>query len=118
MNGEYFIKEWSSHRGNLIESVNNFDVIDYQQCGFKHIIPIPTVEELEKAYRHDYYTREKPLSLERHREDLEWWNLVYSEWYEILEQYLEEGRRRIFTIVPGLQTSFLMKYLKRGNDEI
>jgi SAM-dependent methyltransferase len=113
MNGERVIKEWSGHRGEIAESVNHFDVIECQRCGFKHIIPIPTAKELETAYQHDYYTREKPLYLERHREDLEWWNLVYSERYEILERYLEEGRRRILDIGSG-PGFFLLNGKNRG----
>ena len=54
-------KEWKNHKGHLEESVNGFDVIDCERCGFRHIIPVPTEEELEKAYQHDYYTQEKPL---------------------------------------------------------
>lgn len=113
MTSEKVIKEWSGHCGEVVKSVNNFDVIECQRCGFKHIIPIPTSEELEKAYQHDYYTQEKPLYFERHREDLEWWNLVYSERYEILERHLGEGRRRILDIGSG-PGFFLLNGKNRG----
>lgn len=65
------IKNWQSHGGEVVASANGFDVIECVQCGFKHIIAIPTEEELEQVYRDDYYTQEKPLYLERYHADLE-----------------------------------------------
>ena len=79
-------KNWKGHEGSVVASANGFDVIDCRLCLFKHIIPIPSDEELEETYRHDYYTKEKPLYIERYREDLDWWNLVYTQRYEIFEQ--------------------------------
>src|SRR3569832_800016 len=37
-------KKCQDHEGPSVASDNGFDVIDCQQCGFKHITPIPTVE--------------------------------------------------------------------------
>jgi len=95
------VKEWCEHNGPVFASENGFDVIDCQHCGFKHIIPLPTNEELKGAYQHDYYSQEKPLYIDRHREDLEWWNLVYGERYEMLEKYLPSHRRRLLDIGSG-----------------
>lgn len=109
------IKEWQEHKGPVLATANGFDVIECELCGFRHIIPIPTEEEQEEAYQHDYYSQEKPLYIEQHREDLDWWNMVYSERYEILEQHLPAGRRT-FTLLdigsgPGF---FLLNGQKRG----
>jgi hypothetical protein len=54
-------KKWQGHEGTVMVSDKDCDVIDCQHCGFKHIISIPTVEELEKVYQHDYYMQDKPL---------------------------------------------------------
>lgn len=94
-------------------SANGFDVIDCQLCGFKHIIPIPAEEELEHAYQHDYYTQEKPLYIERYKEDLDWWNMVYAQRYAILEQYLPAERRRLLDIGSG-PGFFLLNGQERG----
>lgn len=94
-------KAWQAHEGLVAASDNGFDVIDCRHCGFKHIIPIPTVEELENVYQHDYYKQEKPLYLERHREDLDWWNMVYTHRYKILEQHLPVNQRRLLDIGSG-----------------
>lgn len=98
---ETSIKSWQGHEGLVAASANGFDVIDCQLCGFKHIIRIPTEEELEQAYQHDYYTQEKPLYIERYKEDLDWWNQVYTRRYEILEQHLPAKQRRLLDIGSG-----------------
>ena len=94
-------------------SDKGFDVIDCQLCGFKHIIPIPTVEELEKVYQHDYYMQDKPLYLERYREDIDWWNMTYADRYELLEQHLPPGKRRLLDIGSG-PGFFLLNGQSRG----
>lgn len=106
-------KKWHNHAGALVSPGKEFDVIDCVECGFKHVVPIPTEEELEKAYRHEYYTQEKPLYLERYRQDLEWWNTVYTRRYEILEQNLPAGRRSILDIGSG-PGFFLLNGQQRG----
>ena len=107
------IKNWQSHEGQVVASAKGFDVIECVQCGFKHIISIPTKEELEKVYRDDFYTKEKPLYLERYLEDLEWWNIVYDRRYEILEQHLLTSQRKILDIGSG-PGYFLLKGKNRG----
>ncbi|ABB30696.1 Methyltransferase type 12 [Geobacter metallireducens RCH3] len=104
-------KTWCDHEGEVCDSVKGFDVIDCSKCGFKHIVPIPSAEELEEVYRHEYYTSEKPLYLERYREDLDWWNLVYGDRYDTFEELLPQKRRRILDIGSG--PGF---FLKHGKD--
>ena len=107
------IKEWKNHEGEVVASDNGFDVIDCQRCGFKHIIHIPTVDELENIYKHDYYKEEKPLYLERYQEDIDWWNMVYTQRYKIFEENLSEQQRDILDIGSG-PGFFLLNGKKRG----
>lgn len=93
--------EWNGHRGPLVESRNGFDIIECEVCGFKHATPIPTEEELESVYSHEYYTQEKPLYIERYQQDLDWWNTVYTQRYEIFEKFLPVSARRILDIGSG-----------------
>ena len=109
----HLLKKWNDHEGIIAASANGFDVIDCQQCGFKHIVPIPTEDELEKAYRHDYYTQEKPLYIERYSEDLDWWNFVYTHRYDIFEQHLDARQRCLLDIGSG-PGFFLLNGHKRG----
>lgn len=106
-------KEWQGHKGKKFASANGFDVIDCECCKFKHIIPIPTIDELDAVYEHEYYNQEKPLYLERYKEDLDWWNAVYKHRYEILENFLPENQRDILDIGSG-PGFFLLNGQKRG----
>jgi SAM-dependent methyltransferase len=106
-------KAWNGHEGRIFDTVNGFDVIECGACGFKHIVPVPTAEEMEEIYREEYYSKEKPLYLERVEEDRDWWNMVYGERYDCFEEKLPSGSRRILDIGsgPGL---FLLHGKQRG----
>jgi len=108
-------KIWKGHFGNLLTSKNGFDVINCEQCRFNHIIPIPTEAELEKIYKDEYYTSEKPLYIERMQEDKDWWELVYNDRYDTFESYLNENRRKILDVGSG--PGYFLNYgRKRGWD--
>jgi len=106
-------KKWKNHRGQILDSKNGFDVIECEVCEFKHIIPIPTKQELKNIYRDEYYTREKPFYLKRTYEDLEWWNLIYADRYDTFEKNLPSDRRSILDIGTG-PGFFLLYGKKRG----
>jgi SAM-dependent methyltransferase len=105
------IKEWNGHVGPVLDSKNGFDIIDCEICGFKHATPVPTEKELEEIYRHEYYTEEKPLYIERFKEDLDWWNIAYGDRYDTFEAELPADRRRILDIGSGPGY-----FLKHGKD--
>ena len=106
-------KSWKFHAGKILEKTGAFDIIECHVCGFKHIVPIPTPDELDHAYKHEYYTSAKPLYIERYKEDLDWWNMVYTRRYRILEKHLFEGQRRMLDIGSG-PGYFLLNGKKRG----
>jgi len=101
------------HQGPVLEAVNGFEVIDCAACRYKHAVPIPSPEELDAVYRHDYYRAEKPLYIERYLEDKDWWDRVYDSRYALLEKHLPPERRRILDVGsgPGL---FLLRGRERG----
>lgn len=104
---------WKTHSGPVLDRVRDLDVVACASCGFRHIVPIPTKEEIMSLYRDEYYTTEKPLYLERFLEDLDWWNLVYRSRYELFEGLLPSARRSILDIGSGLGF-FLLHGKERG----
>ncbi|MDH1469605.1 class I SAM-dependent methyltransferase [Shewanella sp. GD03713] len=94
-------KTSEQHMGHLVDEINGFQVIECQMCGFKHIHPLPTLDELEKIYRHEYYTLDKPLFLQEKEEDKTWWNTVYSDRYDTFEEFLPTTARRILDVGSG-----------------
>lgn len=106
-----------THEGRLIDQVKGVDIIDCEQCGFIHVNPVPTVEELIATYRHDYYEKEKPLSLTRYMEDEAWYQVQYSDRYDTFEEFLHGKKGRILDAGcgPGL---FLKCGKERGWDTL
>lgn len=101
------------HGGKVLASSGGFDIVDCNYCGFSHVFPIPSEDELEVAYSHEYYDQEKPLYIERYAEDLEWWNEVYSTRYKIFENFLPSTARSVLDIGSG-PGYFLLQGKLRG----
>lgn len=94
-------KEWEGHAGPVLDCVGTFDVISCEACGFRHVVPIPSEKELAQRYRNEYYSVDRPLYIQRTIEDLDWWNLAYSDRFDDLEMHLPAPRRRILDIGSG-----------------
>ena len=110
-------RQWEHHSGPILDSARGFDVIECETCGFKHIVPIPTAEELDCYYRDEFYTGGKSNYFQRHQEDLEWWNMVYEERYRRFEQHLSGKLGRILDV--GCGPGFFLKLGKeRGWDAL
>lgn len=101
---------WNTHSGELIESKNGYDLIECSKCKFKHIVPIPDKIILEKFYKEHFYDIQKPDYFEKQKEDLDWWNLVYSERYHRFEKFLQSGGRQLLDI--GCGPGFFIKFGK------
>lgn len=108
---------WQGHAGVVLDTVNDFTVIDCEACRFRHIVPIPTPAELEHVYGHEYYATEKPLYIQRHLEDRDWLNLVYAERYDLFERLLPAGARTLLDVGSG-PGMFLLHGVERGGWDV
>lgn len=90
-----------THAGPEKMTVGDFTVIDCACCRFKHVLPLPTPQELETVYSHEYYTTEKPFYIERYLEDRAWWDAVYAERFEVLEGQLGGQTGTILDVGSG-----------------
>ena len=104
---------WGGHRGPVLDSVNGYDVIDCERCGFAHVVPLPTDAEIEEIYSESYYADTKPEYLERAAEDEAWARLGYVDRLETMEALLAPQRRRLLDIGSG-PGFFLKTSLERG----
>ncbi len=107
------LHEWKQHRGYIVQTCGEFELIDCQTCRFKHVVPIPDIDELEHVYRNEYYAKDKPLYIEGVTRDLDWWQGAYSDRYLEFSKYLQPGRRRILDVGSG--PGFFLQYgLQQG----
>src|SRR5882757_4747918 len=96
--------EASAHYGRVLASVEGYDVIDCEVCGFRHIDPLFSDEELQKFYDGEFYEKERPDYFARAEADKEWWMLRYHHYYELLEAHAPTSNkkpRRILDIGSG-----------------
>ena len=116
--GVLIVAKNNIHTGSVIDKKNGYKIINCDNCGFNHIFPLPTEEELDTIYRNEYYTKEKPLYFERTKEDAEWWNLIYKDRFDTFEELLSDcKRKKILDIGSG--PGFFLKYGKeRGWDTL
>ena len=93
------------HGGPIIDSVDGYDVIDCQVCGFRHIDPLFTDDDLRSFYNGEFYEKERADYFSRAEEDKEWWTLRYHHYFETLEEHAP-GRRVYWILGPALPVSW------------
>jgi len=98
-----------SHNGPVIGKKKGYRVVDCQECGFVHILPLPPAQELERIYRDEYFSRVKPDFIRSVHEDSEWWNVVYDERLDVFEALRSGTTKRLLDV--GCGPGF---FLKRG----
>ena len=95
------IKKWETHEGLVLDTKNNYDIINCNQCGFNHCIPIPSQEELDRIYKQEYYSKEKPQYIDHMKQDFEWWQTVYNDRYDTFKKYLPATNRTLLDVGSG-----------------
>jgi SAM-dependent methyltransferase len=103
------MKKPTEHKGKVIDRVEGYKVIDCQECGFKHVSPIPTDEQLDKLYREKFYTKKKANYLKDAEADLEWWTETYKNYFHLLEKHAPGKKLLDIGSGPGY-------FLKTGKD--
>jgi len=94
-------KKWQQHSGMVIDSKNNFDVINCQICGFIHVIPLHCDQKHDEFYQEEFYEGKEEY-IKNHCEDLEWWSIEHNERYDHFEKLLNfEKRRKLLDIGSG-----------------
>ena len=99
------------HNGPRIVHAHGHDIIDCFACGFKHALPLPDPQALEREYRNNYYADEKPNFIAHAGEDKPWFALAQNDRLDAFEK-LTAGRRLLdIGCGPGF---FLATAIKRG----
>lgn len=103
----------TGHVGQVIDTVNDYQIIDCEVCGFRHIDPLPTQAEIDALYQEEYYQIQKPDYIKHYEQDRDWWSTVYGERLKFFERHVTHGQRRLLDIGsgPGL---FLLTAVSRS----
>jgi hypothetical protein len=87
------------HHGPVLATVAGYDVIDCEACGFRHIDPLLSDEDLRAFYDKEFYQTEKADYFTRAESDKDWWMLRYAHYFELLEN--QAPGRRLLDIGSG-----------------
>jgi len=98
------------HTGPVFTVKDGINVIECEKCGFRHIDPLPTMEDVLAFYGKDYYEEIKPEMLSNYEESLDWFNQMYDDRLILLEEE-QNGVGRILDIGAGAGY-----FLKRARD--
>jgi SAM-dependent methyltransferase len=101
------------HHGQVISKKNEKEIIDCLQCGFKHVNPLPTLEETENIYKNEYYQKEKPNYISENIKDKDWWIDTYNRRFEVYEKFIIKEKKSLLDIGSGPGV-FLEAATKRG----
>lgn len=101
-----------------------YKVIDCESCGYKHLYPMPTKEELEEFYKKEYYetksfidSRKLSDSEKKIYSEMVLKDEKYIEYNRIVEKFNKSKNKRMMDI--GCQTSLRMLSMKeRGWEPI
>lgn len=99
MNNAERRKTASAHHGPVLVSVDGYDVIDCEACGFRHIDPLFSEDDLRKFYDGEFYEKERADYFARAEADKDWWMLRYGHYFEQLE--IHAPGRRLLDIGSG-----------------
>lgn len=87
---------------------NGYRVIDCQTCGFIHLDPIPTGEQLAEFYAQHYFRQVKPFAYEKvtaetiqNQQQRVLQNTAYHQIYQQVAGYLQNDCRRMLDIGCG-----------------
>jgi 2-polyprenyl-3-methyl-5-hydroxy-6-metoxy-1,4-benzoquinol methylase len=69
----------SAHRGPLLSSTSDYDVIDCVSCGYAHLDPLPDDSELAHMYAQTYYRDLNPGWLEKDASERSFWELEHAD---------------------------------------
>lgn len=99
------------HSGTILDTIEETNVVDCHECGFVHVMPLPSVEELQRFYEKDFYDTEMPDYFNHAEEDMEWWAATYNHYYDLLEAHTNGRHLLDIGSGPGY---FLDAGMRRG----
>ncbi len=103
--------EWFGHNGELLDEKDGYKVIDCKECGFIHVIPLPSGKKITQEYKDSYYSSVKPSYLKDTIIDRNWLFLHYAHRIKEVKRLLLRSFSPPFSLVdigsgPGLFLEF------------
>ncbi|MBU1083724.1 MAG: methyltransferase domain-containing protein, partial [Candidatus Omnitrophica bacterium] len=106
------------HKGRSVVECGEYKVIDCSECGFKHLDPIPSEEELGRYYKERYFQEEIPklLSPEKEARESEWSELWHRDRLLTFNRYALGETRSLLDV--GCGNGFFADFMRRNYWEV
>ncbi len=98
---EWHSDVYGSHSGEVVATVAGHDVIDCRICGFKHVVPLPTAEQLQTFYEDEFYQSEKENYLSEADEDFAWKQVEMRLRFSVATKMMTSGGNSLLDIGSG-----------------
>lgn len=77
-----------AHTGWILDRVSGYQVLACSRCGFTHLVPVPSRDEVRRVYERDYYSVVKPDYFDRYvAPSLDWWRRQYTRQLHLIERF-------------------------------
>jgi SAM-dependent methyltransferase len=73
-------------------------VINCQTCGYAHLDPLPTIDELGQFYAYHFYEKQKPDYLEKMERESSYWLEIYKWRFEIFQKHLGKKNPQLLDV--------------------
>ena len=104
-------KDTPKHSGIVLGKKNGYEAIECKACGFIHILPLPTEEELDEYYKNVFFSDFKPDYINNQKKDLEWLEISFRKREKLFSQNLVKNKlKRILDIGSG--PGFFLNFFK------
>ncbi len=98
---DWHSSEHGHHAGPAVTVLDGIDVIACEQCGFKHIVPLPSSETQAEFYQEEFYQSEKDQYLKEADEDFAWKAVECELRFSVASDLLEGQAGRVLDIGSG-----------------
>jgi SAM-dependent methyltransferase len=107
------IADDGTHRGRIIDRVAGYSIVACEACGFRHALPLPSLQDQRTAYEEAYYRDQKPTYVSRSREDAEWSRLGWDDRLSLFEDLLKaEATQPLSVLDIGCGPGWFLKAAK------
>lgn len=90
-----------AHDGPVVAREHGVDVIACRRCGFRHVTPLPDPATIDQLYTEDFYGSLHADYIASQRANLAWWRLEFGAKFDLFEELLPAGRRRLLDVGSG-----------------
>lgn len=95
------IISWCNHEGPVIAKKDDVSVIECKQCEFSHLVPLPEIDEKADFYENEFYETFSDDYIEKHKQDLAWWEIEHKEKYALFESLLGDKKGSLLDVGSG-----------------